>query len=49
MIEFTDVLYEKFNIECEIAEQDYALFYCGLGTSKKKLNYLKKYFFRLLK
>lgn len=49
MIAFTDILYEKFNIECEIAEQDYALFYCGLGTSKKKLNYLKKSFSRLLK
>lgn len=42
MIEFTDLLYEKYNIECEIAEKEYALFYCGLGTDKKKLNYLQK-------
>ena len=49
MIEFTDILYEKFNIECEIAEHDYALFYCGIGTTRKKLDYLKKSFSRLLK
>ena len=42
MINFTDVLYDKYKIECEIATKDYALFYCGLGTDKKKLEYLKK-------
>ena len=42
MIEFTDILYEKYKIECEIADKNYALFYCGLGTDKKKLKKLQK-------
>ena len=42
MIEFTDVLYEKYKIECEITDKNYALFYCGLGTDKKKLKKLQK-------
>ena len=41
MIDFTEILYEKYKIECEIADKNYALFYCGLGTEKKKLIFLK--------
>ena len=42
MLEFADKLYKKFKIECEISDKNYALFYCGLGTSKKKIDYLKR-------
>ena len=49
MIEFTDKLYEKFKIECEIADANYALFYCGLGTDKKKLDFLKMVIEKFLK
>ncbi len=45
--EFSDILFDKYNIECELANEKSVLFLTGVGTDKAKLKKLEKALFSI--
>ena len=48
-LELSEILSERFNIEDELANQKSVLFLTGIGTTKKRLNRLKKALLKIAK